>query len=166
MKRRKILFIIFILLTIAIDAFIIAESCIGGAGSSNQSQGFTQSLIEFISSINPNSDIKNHSDEVHAIVRKVIGHFLLFGLSGILSAITSLFIKDNNKHKWLLIIIVLSKGFLLACLTETIQFFIPGRAGMFTDILIDFSGYLLFSIIVFLIYYLIIKKKREKKSGE
>ncbi|MCQ2815049.1 MAG: VanZ family protein [Bacilli bacterium] len=58
-------------------------------------------------------------------------------------------------------------GFFFAGLSEIIQLFTDGRAGTFTDVLIDFAGYLLYSIIVFLIFLLInyaYKKKRLKES--
>ena len=54
------------------------------------------------------------------------------------------------------IVAVLLYGFLFAGLTELIQSFVPGRAGLFSDVIIDFSGYSVGALIVALIYVITI----------
>jgi VanZ family protein len=54
-------------------------------------------------------------------------------------------------------------GFLFAGLTEIIQLYTPGRAGVMSDVFIDYSGYMTSVGIIVLIYFIIeyIKFKKE-----
>ena len=161
MKARKILFYVFLALAVAINAFIIVESCIGGEGSAAQSFSFSEAIASLIEKIFPHAVIDHAA--FHSAIRKIVGHFLLFGLSGIFTTLTFV-INDYlmDKLKWKSIIIILSIGLLVALVSELIQYFVPGRYGVLTDVLIDYSGYILFSGIVYLAYILIVNKKRNK----
>ncbi len=164
MRVRKILFFVFLAITIAIDATLIIESIMDGSSSGNQSLGFTKWLVDIITFLDPTNILKEHVNEVHAVVRKLVGHFLFFGLSGIFSMLTLLFGEIKLKRIYV-ILIGLGKGLFLASLTELIQYFVPGRAGQLTDILIDFGGYILFFLLTYLIYYLI-ERHHNKKLKE
>jgi len=97
------------------------------------------------------------------IVRKALGHFSLFFVNGIFGFLTFyLFLKDNKLIK--VIIASLSVGLFVASLSELIQRFIPGRAGTFTDVLINFSGYLVATLILLLITHLVLKRKAKKDA--
>ena len=64
------------------------------------------------------------------------------------------------KHlKAKLVIVVLLHGLLSAIADETIQLFVDGRSGEIGDVLIDFSGVILASIMMYFIFRL-----REKRS--
>lgn len=97
----------------------------------------------------------NHTNEqsVKLGIRKSIGHFLLFFVNGIF---TFLFLynllKDNKKYKNIhILLIVLSIGLFIAILSECIQFAIPKRSPQGWDILIDFTGYAIASILLSII---------------
>ena len=62
----------------------------------------------------------------------------------------------------MLIATSLAFGLFMGSLTEIIQLNVPGRSGQFTDVLIDFSGYLLGFLIILLILFLIIRKQNKK----
>jgi VanZ family protein len=95
----------------------------------------------------------------HGVIRKLVGHFGLFLIDGL---IVSWDIHYLLKTKWWIKIIVsLSFGLFVACLTEGIQLLVPGRAGSGIDILIDYSGYLIGSGIIFLIFLSIYRHKKE-----
>ena len=163
MKARKILFYVFLTLVVAINVLIIVESCIGGEGSAAQSFSFSEAIANMIESIFPGA-IKDHV-AFHSAIRKLVGHFLLFGLSGSFTSLT--FVMNDymiDKFKWKNIIFVLSIGLIVAIISELIQYFLPGRYGALIDIIIDFSGYLLFSGIVCLVYILILKRKQKTKA--
>ena len=66
-------------------------------------------------------------------------------------------IKNDNKFIYNLVAIGIC--FLYACTDEYHQLFIEGRAGQFTDVLIDTAGASLGCAIVVLIYKLIYRKK-------
>ena len=44
------------------------------------------------------------------------------------------------KGKWRLYLLPLAAGIMVACIDETIQLFVPGRAGLITDVGIDALG--------------------------
>ena len=97
-------------------------------------------------------------------VRKAIGHFGAFLVLGIFSTFTYMLYLKNKK--WIFSIpINFVAGFLLALLTEVIQTYIPGRHGSFNDVLIDYSGFILSSIIltiIILVYHYVNHKKRSE----
>lgn len=163
MKAKKILMIIFGVIALAINVFIIVEGFIGVEKSASTSIGFTDALIKFVESINPASHIGDNKEQVHAVVRKLFGHFFLFGASGLFTTLTFLMIDDvmiNRKLETSLAII--SVGLTVAVSSELAQLFSPGRFGLFTDVLIDFAGFIVFFAITFLIAYLINNKRKVK----
>lgn len=99
-------------------------------------------------------------------VRKGIGHFGSFLILGIFSTFTWLLFFDEKK--WFLTIPVnLFLGFLLACITEFIQVFIPGRVGLFSDVMIDLTGFLISSVTLTLLFIAgFILRKRTKKAPD
>ena len=160
MKIRKILFISFAVIAIAINVLIIVLSATGGDKSSSQSLSFTKMIVDFINTIAPNSPVVKDQDKLHHIVRKVFGHFLLFGGSGLFTTLTLIFSGDIFKNRKIETLLFSSSiGLTIATISELIQILTPGRAGMFTDILIDFSGYLLFTILIYFVLFLIKKFK-------
>lgn len=167
MKKYLITTSIFLLLFLAVDTLIIVESFIAGGDSASQSIGFTEGVINAIETIFPGSTSGANHAIVHSIIRKLVGHFLLFGLSGIFTALGLLnfenAIKDNKIQ---ILLIGLFKGLIVACCSELIQYYTPGRAGQLTDILIDYSGYLLFFLIVYFVYLLVYLNKKKKSSQD
>lgn len=165
-KTNKTLFYIFLSLTVILDIFIITESCLGGVSSASQSQGFTQFVIDVVKAFDPSSTIDQNPESVHQVVRKVVGHFLLFGVSGALNILTLMFINEPfGKNKLKVILIGLGCGVFLSVLTELIQYFVPGRAGMITDVLIDFGGFLFFGFLVYIIFLINNNKKQKLKEA-
>ena len=162
MKVRKILFYIFLVLSVATNVLIIVESSIGGSGSASQSASISDWFIKILESIGITiSDVETF----RYVFRKLVGHFLLFGLSGLFTAL-SLVMNDflMNKFKWKNMLFCLGLGVSVAVISELIQAFVPGRYGTFTDVFIDLAGYIGFAGITYLIYYLI--KRRTKKINE
>lgn len=97
------------------------------------------------------------------LVRKALGHFTLFFVNGVFGFLTFyLFLKDNKLIQ--IIIGSLSVGLFFASVSELIQRFVPGRAGTFTDVLINFSGYLVATLLLLLITYLVLKRKAKKDA--
>ena len=165
MKKRQFLFYIFLVLSIAINVFIIVEGAIDAEGSSSQSFGITQIVINIFKAIAPNSRIATDPDFAHHLVRKLVGHFGLFGVSGILTTLTFIFgHTDFDKMKIRIVINSSVLGLSVAFISELLQLTAPGRAFAVTDVLIDFSGYVLFGGTTFLIYYLVHKHKSKNEE--
>lgn len=104
-------------------------------------------------------------------VRKSLGHFGAFLVFGICSTFTYLLYFD--KKKWFFSVpLNIAQGFGLAALTEYIQTFVPGRCGAMSDVLIDFSGFmisaLVLSICIIATYFIkkALKNRKEKKSNQ
>ncbi len=162
MKARKILFYIFLILSIATNVLIIVESSIGGSGSASQSASLSDWFMKILEAIGISiTDVETF----RYVFRKLIGHFLLFGFSGVFTSL-SLIMSDYlmNKFKWKNILFCLGLGVVIALISELIQAFVPGRFGTFTDVFIDLAGYIGFAGIVYLIYYLV--KRKSKKTNE
>ena len=69
------------------------------------------------------------------------------------------FILSSDK-KVLSVVLFMSLGLFLGSLTEVMQLFIPGRSGKITDVIVDFIGYLLGALLLWLVY--IIFKNHKK----
>ena len=54
------------------------------------------------------------------------------------------------RYKKLLIGIPINyvSGFIIACITELIQVYVPGRCGLFDDVILDYNGFLVSSSIL------------------
>ena len=165
-KKYLIWTIIVCVLALAINAYIIMHSCLDAIESTKASSGVVEVTEEVINTISPGTITPENHDSFVVFVRKAFGHFGLFFISGLLTPLaTYLAISPYKGSKHIYnVIIGLSIGLLLAIVTETIQLFVEGRSGEFTDILIDFSGYLLGALIVGLILFLVIRRLNKKKQ--
>ena len=169
-KKYLIWTIIFCVLAIAINAYIIMHSCLDAVKSTQASNGVVEVAEDAINTVSPGTITPENHESFASFIRKAFGHFGLFMISGLLSSIAIYF--AFNPQKWskyyLLIIISLGFGLLMGITTELIQLNVPGRSGEFKDVLIDFSGYLLGFLIILLILFLVIRHhlKKEKKQLE
>lgn len=158
-KKYLIWTIVFSVIALAINVFIIVHSCLDASVSAEASSGVTEVVEEIINDIKPGTINETNYNDFASFIRKAFGHFGLFLISGFFTSLALFLIINpfNNKKYYLIILIALSSGLLLALLTETIQLYVPGRSGELTDALIDFGGYLLGFSVIFLILFFIIR---------
>lgn len=100
------------------------------------------------------------------IIRKLVGHFSLFLITGIFGYLTFRFIIKNKKKA---LLVNVSYGCGLGVISELLQLIPEGRACLVKDMFIDAGGYLLGTIIIILLiclYKLIKKKKRKTHTNE
>ena len=146
------------------------HSCLDAAQSTEASSGVIEVTEEVVNTVAPGTVTPENHDSFALFIRKAFGHFGLFSISGLLSSLAIyLSIKPMKWSKnYLMIIISLVFGLFMGILTEVIQLNVPGRSGQFTDVLIDFSGYILGFLIILLIVFLIIKHeiKKQKQNTE
>lgn len=163
-KRFLVLSIIFSVLAIVLNAFIIYQSCLGSADSTEWSSPVVEAAATVVNTIKPETITEVNMPDFSLFIRKAIGHYGLFGLDGIITTLALIFATYETKFysKYKGIIYSLIFGFFMAFLTEGIQLFTPGRSGEIMDALIDSSGYLT-SFLAILLILLIIYKKTEKK---
>ena len=170
MKKSKldlILMIFFTVLALAINAYIIYHSCLNGAQSSQASQGVVEVSEEVVNTVRPGTVTPENYNAFATFIRKSLGHFGLFVVSGIFSSLSIYYIfKDFKwiKH-FLNTIFALSFGLISAMTTEIIQLNVPDRSGEFTDVLIDYGGYLLGAFLVGLVLFLVIRHQRKKRDN-
>ncbi len=81
-------------------------------------------------------------DNLTYLVRKLIGHFGIFLIDGVFAYLTTIsFIK--LKKSWMPLLISIGAMIILAALSEIIQLFASGRAGLLGDAIIDSAGALI-----------------------
>ena len=113
-------------------------------------------------------------DDFHQIVRKGMGHFTLFAINGLFATLAFILTLFEDKKGGIAICFGISagSGFVLAGLSELIQAIpVLKRGSTWTDVLIDFSGFLTAAILVCLIALLIktiiwLVKKNKKLNGD
>ena len=160
MNKRKeaAKWILFALATL-LNAFIILNSCMNGNQSSMESGRVTNIIKNIINFFIHNAINDSNYETFHGVIRKLVGHFGLFLLDGLIVSWDIHFLIQ--KKWWIKLIITLSFGLLIAILTEVIQLAVPGRAGSALDILIDYSGYIIGAGIILLIFLGINRHKKE-----
>lgn len=103
-------------------------------------------------------------DSFHRFMRKAAGHFSLFLVTAIFGFIFFYTYFETDKRFMMAIVLTLGLGFITAGISELIQLVIPGRGGVFTDVLIDFTGCCFGVLIVFAIILISQYIKRVKKN--
>ena len=149
MKDRKILYL---LLTILWTVIIFTFTLQPGNTSSNLSGSILSKILAWFA-----PDILNDAGKLylwHSVFRKC-AHFAEYFVLGIFSA--NMFSEMGIKHK---VLFSIGLCMLVAAIDETLQRFVPGRAGRITDVLIDSVG-ACSSISVWLLFRI---RKRNKTS--
>lgn len=156
MKKDKILKWIIFSVAIATNLFIIANSFLFGDASTAESSAVTNAAAGAINTFSPGTVNKGNMESFVVLVRKLFGHFALFGFSGVFSTWTFyLFCKDTKFNYYIHFgCLSLLFGFAIAYLGEFIQLFTPGRSGSVTDVLINFTGYFIGDLLVIFVLFL------------
>lgn len=151
--KKKIKYV-FLIIYILIIGVIFLSSLQNSEKSSEESSKVTDVIVDTVETIT-NDETKLNYDKTHLIVRKVIGHFGSFFLCGIFGLICYYYFVLKQRKAF---VISLSCGVIVAIVSELLQLVTDGRKCQVTDMLINFSGYLLSSLIVMLIIHCINKK--------
>ena len=168
-KKYLIWTIIVTVLAVLINGYIIMHSCLDAMKSTEASTGVVQVAEDVVNTVSPGTVTPENHDSFASFIRKAFGHFGLFVISGLLSSLAFyLWLKPLSwsKHYWIASI-GLAFGLSMGILTELIQLNVPGRSGEFTDVLIDFSGYLLGALIIsFILFIIFINKNKKSKASQ
>ena len=155
--------IVVIILAVAINGYIIMHSCLDAIESTKASSQVVEVAEDVVNTVRPDTITPENHESFATFVRKAFGHFGLFAASGLLSSLAlylSLSPYSWCKH-YMNVMFSLVFGLFMGILTEMIQLTVPGRSGEAIDVLIDFSGYFLGSLIIGLILFLVIRKVRK-----
>lgn len=131
--------IIYIIILVAIMGIIFYFSSENSRSSNNSSGSFSKILLRIISPVFPSGVI----EFIREYIRK-IAHFTLYFTLGIFSVLTAkeLFILKNPEYKPYIRIYTSAFVFCIiyAASDEFHQYFVPGRSGKITDVLLDSIG--------------------------
>ena len=154
-KKRKIITIIFLALTVVTTLTIIVNAFIPEAQSASMSDAISDTITHVYT--------PTDKESFYTLVRKSLGHFLLNGVNACFMALTIMFyLKDKGIHRGLGILAALLYGCLIAGLSEFIQLFVQGRGATWKDVGINCLGCLAFVFVVGLVYsikFFVNKKK-------
>lgn len=151
MKKERIVFFLWLLLSLFWVIFIFTHSLKPAEASSRQSLG----VLAFLQNYFP--DISHH------LVRK-LGHFVEFTLLGFCSTQTlsrglKIFRENNPPSPGFCFLLALMGGLAVAACDEWIQTGVPGRSGKIMDVLLDMSG-VMCGILISLCIMLLLRKKK------
>ena len=168
-NKRNILIVITMVLAIATSVFILIQAGLDSAKSTEQSAMGVEVIETVVDTIAPGTINETNIDDFSGAVRKIIGHFLLFSVVGFFVT-WSIFlllenIRENKKFLILSTAFLIGYGILLAAISEIMQLFASGRSGEFRDVMIDFGGYLLGAVIIFLILFFVLRKNKKAKES-
>ncbi len=158
MKKSKIIvLVIFGILYIAMLAFF-TKMCLETGEKSTESSNTVAKIVQSVLNTVFNAHIEL-TDNYLRLIRKLIGHFGYFACLGIVSIIfyLNMPIKLNIRiilHYVIALLFAFTTEFLLEGSTD-------GRSASINDVLIDYSGFILISTIILIIY--LINVKRLKK---
>ncbi len=148
-KHGKILYTVIILTLI----FIWGNSLLNAEISSYISDFFKDIILSVFPFV-PSGE----AEGTGGVVRK-LAHITEFAILGVELSLFFQPLKDRNNKKYINLVFC---GFATAFVDETIQLFIPGRAGLVSDIWIDLCGFTTGCIVYSVIY--IAKNKRNKSQ--
>lgn len=158
---RRIGLPITLIIYFGLCALIVYLSCANEVTSTAQSNIITEIIAESLTYINVTIDPT--SSEVKHLVRKLIGHFGLFLVTGVFGIFSIILLRRNRMIKTFSFIALYIFGAFIAIITEVIQMVSEGRGPSANDSMINLSGYSI-PFVIYLIYMIYIHYK-EKKEG-
>ena len=166
MKKYQVLKWFIFSVAVLINLFILINAFINGEASAKESNTIAQSAADVINTVKPETITPQNFDRFAFDLRKAVGHFGLFALSGGFSTwAIYLFTKDKKIGYFPFeLAITFGFGLFISLFTEFIQVFVADRTGAWKDVGIDFLGYFCGVFLVFLIF-LIRKSKIFFKSN-
>ena len=143
-KRRLIAFVIWLILSAIVAGLISYFTGQNAAVSNETSKTFLRRLLELFFGTDDEVIVSAYNKYI-----RTAAHFTLFFAFGL-----TLNAALHHQMRVPPLPVSLGAGALLAVTDEIRQYFVPGRAMQFTDMLIDFCGVLLGALLVTLISYL------------
>lgn len=151
LKNRRGLSLILLLMWMAFIFYMSARTA-------DQSMQQTDSVIKIFEFLG--IEISQRFGEIATTIVRKSAHFVEYM---ILCLLFFNVFKDTFKNNKAMIISVVCT-FIYACTDEFHQIFVPGRAGRFTDVLIDTSGAIFAILIIWSIRFIRKKLKKNKKE--
>lgn len=109
----------------------------------------------------PSTLTKYEMDLLHSRIRKIVGHFGLFALNGV---VTYLMFNSFEMKKTKVFLSTLSLGLSNSIIAELLQLIPEGRSCQISDMFINFIGFIIGFAFAYLIVKLIKKRHRRKNN--
>lgn len=145
-KKRVILAIITGILLLSWMAVIFFFSCEDGQKSGKTSTDKVTEMLEVVTPSKPPEQIKNQVSNNQKSIRKT-AHFLVYSVLGLLS--TAFFTTAGVTSAKNRFILSVSLCYFYAATDELHQYFVVGRSGLVSDIIIDLLGALVAVVLFF-----------------
>ena len=150
------------ILTVGIMILIFCMSAQDGTRSSDTSGGVVEFVLRlFVPNFEGVAAAEQTAlvEKYHLLIRK-LAHFSIFLSLGLSCSMVTLTLPGKKRPVQLGLAALV--GLLYAISDEIHQRFVPGRAGVITDVLIDFSGVLTGLLALWLVLWCVEKKKGKK----
>lgn len=138
-RNMAIVYIIIWLLSFTFYNIILSYSAAPAEKSRVESEGISTQIAKVIKNVleTQKSNERELERKVHHVVRK-LAHMSNFFIFSFINAI--LFFVASEGSFWKTLFAILFIGFLGGALDEWFQLSVEGRAGRFSDVIIDFCG--------------------------
>lgn len=144
------------LIPISVWIFFIYFNSLQNADLSGANSGW---VLDFVLNLFSKFSITLDPINTHYFIRKS-AHVTEFF---ILASLFTIYFKNYNLSKMYKLIYSLSLPLIVAIIDEVIQTYVPGRAGLFSDVIIDSIGIILGYLTTIFIYYILRKKNKQKE---
>ena len=165
-KTYNILKIIFIILALAINFYILAQALLPSEQSTASASPVVETAADVVNTFQPETiDKSNIPGWFTTLIRKLFGHFGLFAVSGIITSLAvyfSLKFHERFFHHYHMGVLSLIIGLVMAFGSELCQLIPSGRSCEIRDVLIDFSGYLMGFLLLSIILLILVKRHKIK----
>lgn len=147
-KRYQQVFLLIDIIIFFFATFLIIRFSFSSGSESSMQSGFFSSLFIAVQEFIIQRSLNVYEISVTSFeIRKFIGHFLLFAVDGLSCILACCYFFSKRRS----LLIALTFGILLAASSEFIQMFQASRSPQFHDVILDFSGFFLPSILVILL---------------
>ncbi|MBE6623269.1 MAG: VanZ family protein [Ruminococcaceae bacterium] len=160
--NRKVLAVVLSLLSVFWIFFIFSNSAETASESNDKSYDVVEIIIEKVLREDLESKSKAEISIINNFIRK-LAHFSEFA---VLSLFAFLSFWAWNLKSFLRYFLPVTAAFFVACTDEIIQYFVPGRACRFTDVLIDTGGAVFLIIVVVSLKLIFLKIKSIRGNDE
>lgn len=161
--KRKLISAVLIALTVTWMGVIFSFSCENGGESAESSGGFIKSFISLIDKDFDSLSAEKQTEIVERydhFVRKT-AHFTIYAILGGLLYLTVLSFGCKSKKSYAFAVLL---GAIYASSDELHQYFVPGRAGMVRDVLLDTCGSAFGALCVMGLFTLIMRSVSKRKQ--
>ena len=157
--KRKVFIIILSIAIVLTLAFIWTRSLSTGGKSSEESNRAYDTSVEVVRDVAGEHPAEVYQETITEHIFRKLAHFFEYSVLGLEVNLLFLCIFGYKKINLLWCSIF---GLSAGTIDELIQLFIVGRNSRFIDVIIDFSGFSFYTVILTLIPIIIIATKKKK----